>query len=95
MGKLQRGLVYVCVLVAVMAAGIWVVYAHDPPTAQEIDDRAPGEWWLWSMGHLDIVWRPLVPADSFLDCVERLLPAAPTYHWSREGGVRFKCEVRK
>lgn len=68
-------------IILLLGALAWTQAKADEPT-----------WWLWSKAPAAIAWSPAVPADSYTDCVDRLLVAALGYF---KQGTQLKCEVKQ
>ena len=75
---------YALVTVTLLMSGLMVAHAQEKESV----------WLVWVKLPLSVVWEPLAQADSYTDCVTRLLPKAMSY-WDKSTAweqPQFKCE---
>lgn len=54
-------------------------------------------WWVWIKHANSVEWVAFAPADSYSDCVERMLPLAARLvddYGHSPWEPKFKCEVK-
>ena len=76
--------------------GILLVLALFHTVKASHEDVFHGTWWVWVLEPRAIAWEAMAPADSYADCVERMLPSARLYynHTTAWTQPLFKCEVK-